>query len=111
MTEAEKNLKIEGIRNDQYADAEFKARRIAAVESAYNSAQSVAAESAKQRQEGAEAELKANLREAYLKSPSATEADFEKDYPELRSEYLRSSALKDTEIAMTSQARATHANF
>ena len=44
------------------------------------------------RQAAAETELKASLKLQFLKSPAATEADFNKSYPQLREEHLRREA-------------------
>lgn len=43
------------------------------------------------RQEQEEARLKSELKRRYLSHPASTEADFERDYPALRSDYLRAA--------------------
>jgi len=76
-----------------------KKRRIETVNNVYQNIQTQNAEAAKQKQEQNEAALKNRLKQSYLANPAATEEDFEKDYPNLKSDYLRAEALKrETEI-------------
>lgn len=44
-------------------------------------------------------------------NPAATGEDFERDYPQLKSDYLRSEAMKQETIARESSASAMRGNF
>ena len=111
MTEADKDQKIEAIRNDESASPEFKEKRINVVEHAFANQQAQTEDAAKKKQQAAEANLRSKLKESFLKNPVATTDDFDRDYPALRSEYLKLSALRDLENAATSQERLTRNNF
>ena len=65
----------------------------------------------KPKQIAAEASLKSSLKASYMANPAATDEDFERDYPQLKSDYLRGEAMRNDAIARESQARAMRESF
>ncbi|MDQ3131086.1 MAG: hypothetical protein M3Q99_10035 [Acidobacteriota bacterium] len=65
----------------------------------------------KPKQIAAEASLKSSLKASYMANPAASDEDFERDYPQLKSEYLRGEAMRNDAIARQSQARAMQESF
>jgi hypothetical protein len=59
----------------------------------------------KPKQIAAEASLRNNLKSSYMANPVATDEDFERDYPQLKSDYLRNEAMQTDAQARESQAR------
>lgn len=55
--------------------------------------------------ERAEKRFKGDLKRAYLEQPNATEADFEREYPRLRSEHLNREALQQSASAKAVMSR------
>jgi hypothetical protein len=71
----------------QQEDAKLRAERLAALEKEKR-------EQAEARRASAEAELKAQLRLQFMKTPAASEDDFTTAYPALRAEYLAREAVE-----------------
>lgn len=57
------------------------------------------------RQEKGEAELKARLRDAFMRSPAATDADFEAAYPQLRDTQLQKESVSNDVDVLVAEAR------
>ena len=66
---------------------------------------------AAEKQQRAEANLRADLKRAYMRNPAASEASFEADYPELRRQKLVGEALKAEAVASRQQRAATREAF
>ena len=66
---------------------------------------------AAEQQQRAEANLRADLKRAYMRNPAASEASFEADYPELRRQKLVGEALKAEAVASRQQRAATREAF
>ncbi len=111
MTTQERDKLISKINSELNISAEDKTRRIATVNQTYSNAQTQAAEAARQKQEQAGASLKSRLKNAYMQNAAATDEDFERDYPQLKSEYLRGEAMRNDAVARESQARAMRESF
>ena len=65
----------------------------------------------KVKQQAAEESLKRRLKTSYMSNPAATDEDFERDYPQLKSEFLRSETVKKDVIARESMARSIRESF
>jgi uncharacterized membrane protein YccC len=65
----------------------------------------------KPKQIAAEASLKSSLKASYMANPAATDEDFERDYPQLKSDYLRGEAMRNDAIARESMSRAMRDGF
>jgi hypothetical protein len=104
MTQAELDKKISDI-NHESIPTEEKTARINRLKEFYGNYQIKVADEAKSRQQTAEADLKSRMRISYLANPVATNEDFERDYPQLKSDYLRNEAMKTDAQARESQAR------
>lgn len=63
------------------------------------------------RRQAEEEKLKDRLKMAYMANPAASAEDFESDYPQLKSEYLRSQALEADEAARQSMANTMRSQF
>ncbi|HSK71304.1 MAG TPA: hypothetical protein VK892_06385 [Pyrinomonadaceae bacterium] len=68
------------------------------------------AETQKRRQ-AEEEKLKDRLKMAYMANPAASAEDFERDYPQLKSEYLRKQALEADESARQAHTNAFRSQF
>jgi hypothetical protein len=66
---------------------------------------------AAEQQQRADANLRADLRRAYLRNPAATAEGFEADYPELRRMKLAQETLKAEAVASAQQRAATREAF
>jgi hypothetical protein len=110
MTEQELQQKINDINRESVSNDE-KQSRIRTVNEIYANYQKRITEQERARQQTAEAELKSSLKRAYMSDPVATEADFERDYPQLKSEYLRSQTFKKDAAAREASARSMKNNF
>jgi hypothetical protein len=98
MTQLERDEIISRI-NRESASPEDKANRIKIVNQTFANAQNNAAEAARQKQQFADNQLKSRLKTAYMQNPAASDEDFERDYPTLKSDYLRGEAMKqDAEV-------------
>ncbi len=51
------------------------------------------------------------MKASYMANPVATNEDFERDYPQMKSDYLRNEAMKTDAAARESMARAMRSNF
>jgi hypothetical protein len=65
----------------------------------------------KPKQIAAEASLKSSLKASYMANPAASDEDFERDYPQLKSDYLRGEAMRSDAIARESMSRAMRDSF
>ena len=65
----------------------------------------------KPKQIAAEARLKSSLKASYMANPAATDEDFERDYPQLKSEYLKREALRNDVAARESMSRVIRDSF
>ena len=111
MTKDELEGKIQAINLEPNTSAEEKSRRIAALNGFHSEQQRKQADIADRKRQAAEADLKSNLRSAYMADPVATAEDFERDYPVLRSEHLRTAALKANDQAREASFQAARATF
>jgi hypothetical protein len=111
MTKQELERQITAINNELNTAPEAKAKRIGFLNKVYSDNQTRMADAAKQKQQSAEASLKNSLRNAYMQNVAATDEDFERDYPILKSDYLRGEAMKKEAVARESQARAMRETF
>ena len=110
MTKAELDRQINDI-NQSNDSTENKARRIDFLKKVYADYQTRTAAEAKQKQQAAEFDLKARLKSSYMQNPVATADDFERDYPAMKSDYLRNEAIKNDAAARESQARLIQSSF
>lgn len=111
MTKADLDAKIQDISGDSNVSPEEKTRRIDLLNSSYANQEKHFEELAAAKQQHANESLKDKLRTAYLANPAATPEDFENDFPALRSEHLRNSALQADAVARGSQERLARENF
>jgi hypothetical protein len=110
MTRQEIDKQIEGIQREDVSQEE-KNRRIAFLNKTYSDYETRTAEEAKKNQERAETDLKSRLKTSYMSNPVATEEDFERDYPQLKSEFLRAETMKKDEAARQSMANSFRSKF
>jgi hypothetical protein len=86
--------------------------RIQTLRDHYERQQAQQATEREKAQQRAEANLRADLKRAYLKSsPAATAEGFEADYPELRRQKLAQETLKADAVASAQQRAATREAF
>lgn len=111
MTEKELNETIATINNDQNDTPQGKQKRVDFVKGIYATDQQRLADEAKKQQESVEASLKGSLKKAYMSNPAATEEDFEKDYPQLKSDYLRNNALQKEGQARAAASESIRSAF
>jgi hypothetical protein len=104
MTQVELDQKISDI-NHESISTEEKTARINRLKEFYSNYQIKVADEAKSRQQAAESALKGSLKTSYMTNPAATIEDFERDYPQLKSDYLRGEAINKDAAARESQAR------
>lgn len=109
MTQGELNKKIADINREEVGPEE-KTRRINLLTKVYNDEQTRLAEEAKSKHQSAETDLKNNLKQAYMQNPVATEEDFERDYPQMRSDYLKQKAL-ETDNAVRRRSSEAARNY
>lgn len=110
MTQAELDQKISDI-NHEAISTDEKTARINRLKEFYSNYQTRVADEAKSRQQAAEWALKGSLKSSYMANPVATNEDFERDYPQLKSDYLRGEAINKDAAARESMARAMRRNF
>ncbi len=110
MTQTELDQQINDI-NQSNDSPENKTKRIDFLKKIYADHQTRTADEAKSRQQAAEADLKSRLKSSYMANPVATDADFERDYPILKSDYLRGEAMNKDAAARESMSRAMRSSF
>ena len=85
--------------------------RIQTLRDHFQKQQDAEAARAAEKQQRAEANLRADLKRAYLRNPAASEASFEADYPELRRQKLAQETLKADAEASAQQRAAMREAF
>jgi hypothetical protein len=110
MTRQEIDRQIADINRENVLQEE-KSRRIHFLNEMYSNNQTRIAGEAKAKQESAEGEIKDRLKMAYMSNAAATEEDFERDYPQLKSEYLRGEAMRKEDTERQRSARALRSAF
>lgn len=96
----------------QKADnAESRRKRLEKLEADKAAKQSERDAENKVKQQAAEATLKSRLKATYMANPAASVEDFERDYPQLKSDYLKREALRNDALARESHARSIREGF
>ena len=111
MTREELDTKITRIEHDQNVSPEEKQARISRLNEFFVKAQKQESDAKLALQQDAEARLKSALKTAYMKNEAATLEDFERDYPQLKSDYLRIEAMKADATVKSAQARMIQESF
>ncbi len=111
MTKTELDQKTSDINSAANVSAEEKTRRISQLNGFYEQNQTRIADEAKQKQQTAEGQLKSDLKAAYMQNPAASIEDFERDYPQLKSDYLRGEAMRNDAAAREAQTRMMRGSF
>ncbi len=108
MTKIELERRVAELEAKGGDDAEH---RIQTLRDHFQKQQREEATRAAEQQQRAEANLRADLRRAYLRNPAATAEGFEADYPELRRMKLAQETLKAEAVASAQQRAATREAF
>ncbi len=95
----------------QAENAETRRKYLASLEADKAAKQAERDAENKVKQIAAEASLKSSLKASYMANPAASDEDFERDYPQLKSDYLKREALRNDTIARESMARSMRERF
>ncbi len=106
-----KQARDQTLARQQSENAELRRKRLASLEADKAAKQAERDAENKPKQIAAEASLKSSLKASYMATPAATNEDFERDYPQLKSEYLRAEALRNDAQARESMARSMRERF
>jgi hypothetical protein len=99
------------LRRQQAENAELGRKYLAKLDEEKKAAQDKRDAENKPKQIAAEASLKSSLRASYMATPAATNEDFERDYPQLRSDYLKREAMRNDAEMRESQRREILGRF
>lgn len=98
------------IREWKASNAPDAPARIAYLEQFFKTQQAEEEEKKTKARTAAEASFKRDMKLAYMQQPNATETDFERDYPTMRTEHFKKKALEADAAARASQ-RANYRDF